>query len=42
MQSAFFITHLLSLRWETNNMDECIGLIASVETPSVLPVIRMG
>jgi len=34
MQSAFFITRLLSLRWETNNnnMDECIGLMATVES----------
>ena len=29
MQSAFFITYLLSLRWETNNMDKRIGLDAA-------------
>jgi hypothetical protein len=31
MQSPFFITHLLSLRWQTNNVDECIGLNTSTE-----------
>jgi hypothetical protein len=32
MQSAFFITCLLSLRWETNNMDKRITLKASIQT----------
>jgi hypothetical protein len=29
MQSAFFITYLLSLRWETDNIDKRITLKAS-------------
>jgi hypothetical protein len=31
MQSAFFITYLLSLRWETDNMDKRIGLLSPIE-----------
>jgi hypothetical protein len=41
MQSAFFITYLLSLRWETNNMDKRIGLDALIENSDTCPTRRL-
>jgi hypothetical protein len=37
MQSVFFITYLLSLTWETNNMTKRIGLNPFIENSDTCP-----